>query len=77
MEAKTIFAVVAEGVILPEYHTGESAGLDLRAFLKKQLTIEPGSWCSVPTGIRIELPDGYEARFVRAPAWHSSTESHV
>jgi len=62
MEAKTIFAVVAEGAILPEYHTGGSAGLDLRAFLKKQLTIEPGSWCSVPTGIRIELPDGYEAQ---------------
>ncbi len=47
---------------LPAYATPGSAGLDLRACLDQPLTLEPGHWQLVPTGIAIYLRDpGYAA----------------
>jgi dUTP pyrophosphatase len=51
-----------EGSSLPEYKTEGSAGADLRARLPEGLTLEPGQRAAVPTGLRIELPQGYEAQ---------------
>jgi len=50
---------------IPSYKTEGAAGLDLEAYLKEDVTIFPGKTALVSTGIRIELPDGYEAQ-VRA-----------
>jgi dUTP pyrophosphatase len=50
------------GNLLPAYETGHSAGMDLRAFLQESLTLKPLERCLVPTGLFIELPDGYEAQ---------------
>ena len=47
---------------LPEYATEGSAGMDLRAFLEDDLVIQPGDRVMVPTGIFIELPEGFEAQ---------------
>ncbi len=47
---------------LPQYSTPLSAGLDLRAFLDKPITLEPFERALVPTGLYIELPQGYEAQ---------------
>src|SRR4028119_1452268 len=47
---------------LPEYATPEAAGMDLRAFLEAPLTLAPLERCLVPTGIYMELPNGYEAQ---------------
>lgn len=47
---------------LPEYATVHSAGLDLRANLEEPITLLPMQRMLVPTGIFIELPDGYEAQ---------------
>lgn len=47
---------------LPEYATPDSAGLDLRAFLKEAITLKPLARALVPTGLSIELPRGYEAQ---------------
>jgi dUTP pyrophosphatase len=47
---------------LPAYATAGSSGMDLRAFLEAPLTIQPMERVLVPTGIFIELPDGYEAQ---------------
>lgn len=47
---------------LPEYETPQSAGMDLRACLDKPVTIGPFERTLVPTGLFIELPDGYEAQ---------------
>lgn len=47
---------------LPDYATAGSAGLDLRAHLPEALTLEPLERILVPTGLFIELPDGYEAQ---------------
>lgn len=47
---------------LPEYATSGSAGMDIRANLSEDLLIQPGERVLVPTGLFIELPDGYEAQ---------------
>ncbi len=50
---------------LPAYETEGAAGMDLKAFLDVPLTLEPGERALIPTGIRIQLPQGYEGQ-VRA-----------
>lgn len=46
----------------PEYSTPGSAGLDLRAVLPHTIYLQPGVRFTCPTGIAIELPDGFEAQ---------------
>lgn len=50
------------GLPLPDYHSLHAAGMDLMAAVKERVVIEPGRWSLVPTGIAIEVPDGYEAQ---------------
>jgi dUTP pyrophosphatase len=47
---------------LPEYATAGSSGMDLRANLDKSQTLQPFERILIPTGLFIELPDGYEAQ---------------
>lgn len=47
---------------LPTYATPQSAGLDLRANLTEPIILQPLERCLVPTGLRIALPQGYEAQ---------------
>ena len=47
---------------LPQYATVHSAGLDLRADLEQSLILKPLERSLVPTGLFIELPEGYEAQ---------------
>ena len=42
---------------LPEYATDGAAGMDLRACLQEELTLEPGDTCLVPTGLAIHVAD--------------------
>ncbi len=47
---------------LPSYSTVLSAGMDLRANLEKEIVLKPLERVLVPTGLFIELPEGYEAQ---------------
>ncbi|PKO97130.1 MAG: dUTP diphosphatase [Bacteroidetes bacterium HGW-Bacteroidetes-7] len=47
---------------LPEYATIHSAGMDMRANLNESIIIQPLQRVMVPTGVHIQLPDGYEAQ---------------
>ncbi|NOZ46049.1 MAG: dUTP diphosphatase [Chlorobi bacterium] len=47
---------------LPEYSTSQSAGLDLKAFIPQSITLKPFERKLIPTGLYIELPEGYEAQ---------------
>lgn len=47
---------------LPKYQTALSAGMDLHANLIEPLVLEPLARMLVPTGLFIELPEGYEAQ---------------
>lgn len=47
---------------LPEYATIHSAGMDIRANLEESITLKPLERRLIPTGLFIELPEGYEAQ---------------
>ena len=47
---------------LPAYATVGAAGMDLRAQLEAPITLAPLGRVLVPTGLFIELPQGYEAQ---------------
>ena len=47
---------------LPQYATSQSAGIDLRANLSEAITLKPMERKLIPTGLFIELPEGYEAQ---------------
>jgi dUTP pyrophosphatase len=53
-----------EGLPLPSYQSGHAAGLDLVAALPEDapVELEPSDRALVPTGLVIELPQGYEAQ---------------
>lgn len=44
---------------LPEYATGQSAGMDIRANLDEPIVLKPLQRCLVPTGLYIALPEGF------------------
>lgn len=48
--------------LTPSYATEFSAGMDLRANLSEEIIISPLQRAMIPTGIFIELPQGYEAQ---------------
>ena len=48
---------------LPKYETSQAAGMDVRAFLSEgPVTLAPGKRVLIPTGLYIQLPDGYECQ---------------
>ncbi|MEX0287489.1 MAG: dUTP diphosphatase [Flavobacteriaceae bacterium] len=47
---------------LPQYETGASAGMDLRASIAAPINLQPLERAIVKTGLFIELPLGYEAQ---------------
>jgi dUTP pyrophosphatase len=47
---------------LPEYATGQSAGLDLRANLTAPVVLAPLERAMIPTGLSFELPADFEAQ---------------
>ena len=53
---------VRPGILLPEYKTVLSAGMDLRAWPEKPVVLYPGEHRLFATGICIALPPGFEAQ---------------
>lgn len=51
-------------VPLPSYETAGAAGADIRANLpdRGELVLAPGARALVPTGLRIEIPEGFEVQ---------------
>ena len=54
----------AEGLALPSYETAGAAGMDLRAAVPEDrpLILPPGKRALVPTGLVLEIPDGFEGQ---------------
>jgi len=52
----------AEGLPLPVYATDGAAGADLCAAVNQEMVIEPGDRAAVPTGLVLEIPQGYEGQ---------------
>jgi dUTP pyrophosphatase len=53
-----------EGLPAPAYRSQQAAGLDLSAALSASdpLTLGPGERALIPTGISLEIPEGFEAQ---------------
>ncbi len=47
---------------VPSYSSGGAAGADITAFIDSELVLSPGKRATVPTGIRLEIPEGFEAQ---------------
>jgi dUTP pyrophosphatase len=47
---------------LPAYETSGSAGMDIRAFVESEVSLKPFERKLIPTGLFLELPEGYEAQ---------------
>jgi dUTP pyrophosphatase len=47
---------------LPAYETAHAAGMDLRADLESPMRLNPMERKLIPTGLHIELPEGFEAQ---------------
>ena len=54
--------VLDEGIPVPAYAHAGDAGLDLRC--TEDFTLSPFERAAIPTGIAVELPEGYEAHVV-------------
>ena len=62
MDKVTVKIINKSSNPLPSYSTPSSAGMDLRANLAEPITLKPLERALVPTGIFIELPQGYECQ---------------
>ncbi len=51
-----------DDIALPRYETEQSAGLDLAAAVPAAVMLAPGGRATIPTGLAIALPPGYEAQ---------------
>lgn len=57
LQAKILDPRLGSDLPLPTYATPGSAGLDLRAMLQADLTLEPGQTVLIPTGLAIHIAD--------------------
>lgn len=57
MQVKVLDARIGSEIALPEYATGGSAGLDLRACIDEPVTLAPGETFLIPTGLAIYVED--------------------
>ena len=49
-----------KNIKLPAYKTSGSSGMDLMAYIKNKITINPGKTVIIPTGIAVAIPKNYE-----------------
>ena len=57
---KVLIKRFSPSVKLPSYKTNGASGMDLMAFIKKPINLEPGRSCLVPTGLSVAFPEEYE-----------------
>ncbi len=47
---------------LPAYESEGSSGMDIRAAVEEELTLNPGEIRLIPTGLAVAIPQGYEGQ---------------
>ncbi len=56
------FLKLNEKAVIPSYQTDGAAGMDLCALTNEPITLKPLERKLIPTGLKMELPKGYEAQ---------------
>ena len=57
---KVLIKKLDPDVQLPEYKTSGASGVDLIAFIKEPINLEPKTSVLIPTGLSVAFPEGYE-----------------
>ena len=57
---KILVKKIYKNIKLPVYKTSGSSGMDLLAYIKKKITINPSETAMIPTGIAVAIPKNYE-----------------
>ena len=57
---KVLIKKLVPSVQLPTYKTSGASGMDLRAFIEKPISLEPGKSCLIPTGLSVAFSEEYE-----------------
>lgn len=60
MERVKVKIINRSGQELPAYETPSSAGMDVRAAITEPVTLHPLERMLIPTGLRVQLPQGHE-----------------
>jgi len=56
----TVSILVEDEELIPAYATPFASGCDARASLLQPVVVPPGESAIIPTGVRVELPEGFE-----------------
>ncbi len=59
---KIVIHYNSNGNLHPVYSSKNASGADLKADIEDTKTVNPGERILIPTGIRMEIPEGYEAQ---------------
>lgn len=62
MDKQTVNIINLSNNPLPAYATEGSSGMDVRAYIESDITLQPLQRHLISTGLFIELPHGYEAQ---------------
>ena len=62
MQKLNIKIINRSGNALPNYQTNGSSGVDLMAYLSESVFLSPLERSLIPTGLFIEIPEGFEAQ---------------
>jgi len=62
MEDLIIGIKASDEQLIPFYATKGAAGADLKAFIEEPRVLEPGKSMLIPTGIYLDIPEGYEVQ---------------
>ena len=57
---KVLIKKLDPSVKLPEYKTSGASGVDLVAFIKEPINLEPKTSVLIPTGLSVAFPEDYE-----------------
>ena len=49
-------------VLTPKYETSGSSGMDIAAYIRQDIIINPGEKALIPTGFSLSVPQGYEVQ---------------
>ena len=57
---KLLIKRFSKNVVIPKYETSGSSGMDIAAYMKENIEINPGEKAIVPTGFSLSIPTGFE-----------------
>ena len=64
MQSLKVKIINDSGYDLPAYETPSAAGMDVRAAIKEPIVLQSLDRVLIPTGLRVQLPQGHEMQTV-------------